>query len=114
VGARLQQAAGRHWIAPYLGVLLDDPYDAVRFIAERSLRTLPGYDRELARLQYDFVRAPGTRPPVAEEIARVAGARARGQPAQSAVLLGDGGAFDADARARLLAERDQRAVNLLE
>jgi hypothetical protein len=41
-----QRASGAHWIAPHLGVLLDDPYDAVRFIfiAERTLRTLPVYD----------------------------------------------------------------------
>jgi len=39
-----QQASGREWLAPYLAELLDDPYPAVRIIAERSLRTLPGFE----------------------------------------------------------------------
>ena len=29
-----QQASGRAWTVPFLGILMDDPYDAVRFIAE--------------------------------------------------------------------------------
>ncbi len=49
-----QQASGTGWMAPHLATLLDDPYDAVRFIAARALRTLPGF----ADLQYNFV-APG-------------------------------------------------------
>jgi hypothetical protein len=109
-----QRASGAHWIAPHLGVLLDDPYDAVRFIAERSLRTLPGYDRELARLRYDFVHAPNGRPPVAPEIARIAAARAPAHAANPDVLLGPGGALDAQTLARLLAARDRRPVDLLE
>jgi hypothetical protein len=38
------QASGNHWQAPYLGQLLEDHYDAVRIIANRSLRRLPGFD----------------------------------------------------------------------
>jgi len=49
--APAQRASGTDWMAPHLASLLDDPYDAVRFIASRSLRTLPGFDA----LQYDFV-----------------------------------------------------------
>jgi hypothetical protein len=109
-----RRASGEHWIAPYLGMLLDDPYDAVRFIAERSLRSLPGYDRELARLRYDFVHAPGSRPPVAQEIARIAAARVPARANNAAVLLGPSGALDAETLARLLAQRDRRPVTLLE
>jgi hypothetical protein len=109
-----RRAAGEHWIAPHLGVLLDDPYDAVRFIAERSLRALPGYASELDRLRYDFVRAPGSRKAVAPEIGRLAAARSHTQPANPAVLLGEGGALDAPTLARLLAARDHRPVTLLE
>ena len=49
--APAQQAAGTDWVAPHLATLLDDPYDAVRFIAIRSLKTLPGF----GGLQYNFV-----------------------------------------------------------
>ena len=39
-----QEASGStDWMLLYLGELLTDPYDAVRYIAHRSLRSLPGY-----------------------------------------------------------------------
>ena len=45
------KASGSHWQAPYLAQLLEDRYDAVRFIAYRSLRRLPGFQD----FEYDFV-----------------------------------------------------------
>ncbi len=36
------QASGRNWQMPIIGGLLDDPYAAVRCVAERSLRALGG------------------------------------------------------------------------
>ena len=36
--------AGEDWEGLYLGVLLNDPYPAVRHIASRSLRRLPGFE----------------------------------------------------------------------
>jgi formate-dependent nitrite reductase cytochrome c552 subunit len=41
--APAQQASGTDWMAPFLAQLLDDPYDAVRIGAARSLRALPGF-----------------------------------------------------------------------
>src|ERR1700687_3450983 len=38
-----QQISGVSWMPPYLSQLLGDPYDAVRYVASRSLRTLPGF-----------------------------------------------------------------------
>ena len=37
--------------APYLAVMLNDPYDVVRYIGARSLRTLRGYEG----FRYDFI-----------------------------------------------------------
>ena len=48
------QAAGADWIAPFLGEVFDDPYRAVRFMAHRAVRTLPG----LADFDFDFLE-PG-------------------------------------------------------
>src|SRR5205085_1722539 len=45
-----QQASGTNWLTPYLSGLLDDPYDAVRYVSYTSLRTLPW----LRTLQYNF------------------------------------------------------------
>src|SRR5205085_12354157 len=39
-----QQASGTDWMPPHLAQLLDDPYDAVRYVGARSLRTLTGFD----------------------------------------------------------------------
>ena len=36
-----QQASGTAWMPPFLAGLMDDPYEAVRFVASRSIRTLP-------------------------------------------------------------------------
>jgi len=52
-----QQASGVEWIAPYLAQLLDDPYDAVRFGAARSLKSLPGF----ATASVDVVGPPAAR-----------------------------------------------------
>ena len=46
-----QQASQTHWMAPFLAELLNDPYSAVRFIAGRSLESLPGFEK----LGYDYV-----------------------------------------------------------
>ncbi len=46
-----QAASGRDWMAPLLIELLGDEYSAVRYVAYRSLRTLPGF----ADFQYDYV-----------------------------------------------------------
>ena len=91
------QRASRLDFAPaLLGLLMDDPYDSVRFIAERSFRRLPGAD--LRGFDYDFVTRPEKRQPIAAEVARRAGANA---------------ASDAEIQ-RLQPQRDLRDVLLLE
>jgi hypothetical protein len=52
-----RETAGAGWMAPVLGALLDDPYAAVRCLAERSLRLDPG----LVPPNYDFVAEPESR-----------------------------------------------------
>lgn len=49
-----QTASGVDWMAPYLARLLDDPYGVVRYVAARSLRSLPGYEA----FKFDFLAAP--------------------------------------------------------
>jgi hypothetical protein len=71
LGWRPAQSASDHAFMPaLLGRLLDDPYDAVRYIAERSLRSLPEIDAR--NLNYDFVPRPSLRPAVAERVAGLA------------------------------------------
>lgn len=47
-------ASGSDWIPPYLSILMDDPYHAVRAITSRSLRKLPVYNE----VNYDFMAPP--------------------------------------------------------
>jgi hypothetical protein len=62
-------ASNRAFMPALLGVLMDDPYDAVRYIAERSLRSLPDVDARA--LKYDFVRRPAERESVASSVANL-------------------------------------------
>lgn len=57
-------SGGANWLAPYLAQLMDDPYPAVRYIAHRSLRTLPEYKT----FPFDFSPDPSRRPSVAAQI----------------------------------------------
>lgn len=63
-----QDVSGNDWQAPLLAELLDDPYAAVRFVAHRSLRSLPGF----AAFSYDFVAPPEARKAARERALRQA------------------------------------------
>jgi predicted CXXCH cytochrome family protein len=49
-----RRVSGESWQAPFLAQLLADPYSAVRYIAGRSLRQLPGFHN----FENDFVGTP--------------------------------------------------------
>lgn len=110
--ADAHHASGNNWQAPFLGQLLDDRYNAVRFIAYRSLKRLPGF----ADFDYDFVGEPAVR------TAAVANARKvwqqnqtnRLRPFPSQTLIDAVGQIqDADFQ-RLLRQRDDRPVEFAE
>lgn len=52
-----REASGTDWMPPHLAQLLDDPYDAVRFGAARTMKTLPGF----SGFTFDFVSPPPAR-----------------------------------------------------
>ena len=79
-----QEASGAGWMAPYLALMQQDAYDAVRHIATRSRATLPPFRRDgLPR---------GNRQ----------------------LLLNADGTFDADAVNRLVRARDNRRISYRE
>jgi nitrate/TMAO reductase-like tetraheme cytochrome c subunit len=106
-----QRASGTDWMAPFLSELLDDPYDAVRFIASRSLRTLPPF----ARFEYDFI-APASQRRQAQLRSMTTWDRARppGKPSDAHLLFTSNGTVDVEAVLRLLKQRDNRRVLLRE
>ena len=106
-----QEASGTDWMAPFVAPLLADPYDAVRYIAERSLRGLPG----LEDLDYDFLGAPADRHQAVQE-ARIRWERIpreTGQP-REALLLDDAGRLDLFIWKSLRDGRDDSRVYLQE
>jgi predicted CXXCH cytochrome family protein len=58
------QVSGTNWTPAVLGQLLDDPYAAVRCVAERSLKSVA----DLVPPGYDYVDDPRSRPPVREAV----------------------------------------------
>ncbi|HEV2985424.1 MAG TPA: multiheme c-type cytochrome [Vicinamibacterales bacterium] len=107
-----QQASGADWLPPFLSGLFDDPYDAVRFIAFRSMRSLPG----LADFKGDFLAPASQR---RADVARILDMWRRAQASgnrrtDAALLLNPDGSFKLDIINRLVREQDTRAVNLNE
>ncbi len=104
-------AAGTDWMTPFLGELLGDPYDAVRFIAGRSLGSLP----EHANLDYDFVGEREARLTSALGALgaweRAAGAERRRDPE---LLFSADGSVDIARMRRLFGARDTRPLFLRE
>lgn len=107
-----RRTSGEQWLAPYLAQLLEDPYDAVRLIAHRSLRRLSGFEA----FEYDFLL-------LGEEAAQ-ANARARQIWAQQKtvvdsekairILLNERGELLREEFDRLLDLRNDTPVSLLE
>jgi len=106
-----QEASGGSWIAPYLAGLMGDPYDAVRFIAYRSLRKLPGF----AQFPFDFMAPPDVRLQAiarALEVPRLRSAADRRTDPQ--LLINPDGSLKGDVINRLVQQRDLRRVSLNE
>ena len=105
-----QQTSGTNWFGPILGQLLDDPYSAVRLVAERSAQTV-----HLLPRSYDYTIPPNQRAPVRETVwenwkqSDLSPQRESGLLAWPRDLDRQRRAFD-----ELLPARDQRNVRLRE
>ena len=101
-------------MTPYLAQLLDDPYDAVRFIAARSLRSTPGFQS----FPYDFVAPQKERYAAQLSAMRIWDGAGRGTmmpaPGRAALLLGPDGSLRVDEMLKLLKQRNNRPVLLRE
>ncbi|MEO6596189.1 MAG: ammonia-forming cytochrome c nitrite reductase subunit c552 [Planctomycetota bacterium] len=107
-----QRASGSEWMVPYLVELMDDPYEVVRTIAQRSLRTLPGY----GDFRHDLNGAQEARS--AAKVAALSSWRqaraALGEARGPRVLFAADGSLREDLFARLLRQRNNRLVRLFE
>ncbi len=105
------QASGDDWLAPVLAPLLNDPYDAVRYIALRALRALPGF----ATFDSDFLDPPDSRRAAVSAVwDRWLNRNARPDPSRFPGLFDRAGAPRTDVIARLYSGKDERPVYLVE
>jgi hypothetical protein len=104
-----QRASHTDWMTPFLAGLLDDPYDAVRFIAGRSLMSIPMY----SHLPYDFMAPAATRQAAAAETLRL-WQRNAARTRDSALLFDGNGNLDGVTLTRLLSTRNNRRIALRE
>ena len=104
-------ATGEKWLPAYLGVLLDDPYPAVRYIAARSLHRLSGYEE----FAFDFVGTTEERAAARQRLDEMWEGKWQPSDEAAAALLIDGeGRLDSKAVERLLRGRDNRDLSLAE
>jgi predicted CXXCH cytochrome family protein len=105
------EASGADWEPPYLAQLLHDRYAAVRYLAQRSLRKYEGY----AAFEYDYIGPPAERAEARRRaLAAWKGPRAdRGARLAEVLLRPDGKPLQEEIE-RLLRERDDRPLILLE
>ena len=102
--------SGTAWMPPYLAILLNDPYDAVRFIASRSLRSQAGF----GQFEYDFVGPLDQRIEARARAVDVWGNRSRVPRPATEFLLDTEGWPIPEEVTRLYSQRDDRFVNLQE
>ncbi len=103
------QASGTAWLRPYLLIGMDDPYEAIRLIAQRVYASLFG--APLAG--YDFLALPMDRHHrINQELDKVK--QETKLPANPALLIDENGVLNSQRIDELMQNRDQRDVFLLE
>ena len=101
------EASGSDWQTPLIAPLLDDPYDAVRFIAGRSMRRFLGS----TGVDYDFLDPPDRRRATA---ARIIQSWRPDSPELPPRFFATDGSPNTELIRELLAERDDRPIHLVE
>jgi hypothetical protein len=105
-----QQASGPDWIPVFLSALFDDSYDAVRFIAYRSMRSLPG----MSTFRGDFLSSSPERLKDIQTIIEAWRRRGGVGRTDPALLLRPDGSIRLDIVNRLLRAQDRTPVTLRE
>ncbi|NND96915.1 MAG: C cytochrome precursor [Pirellulaceae bacterium] len=108
-----QAVSGEDWQLPFLAALLDDEYDAIRLIARRSLKSLPG----LKSLKFDVVRS--TTIDDRQEVATILferwlAATAGTRKDRPEILIDKENGYDAQRVDDLLEQRDNTPIILIE
>jgi hypothetical protein len=105
-----REASGDDWLAPYLTLLMNDPYPAVRFIAGRSMETLPGFES----LEFDYIGDEAERQRVLRDAVELWDARTPGPWRGPSILVRPDGRLDQGEFVRLIGERDETPIRWIE
>ncbi len=107
-----QKASGESWLAGLLAPLLEDPYAAVRYIAGRSLRSLPAY----RDFNYDYLAPDADRAQARQRAATLFDQSPRTKDAvrPTPALFKADGTLDAEKLNALLRQRNDRHMDLQE
>jgi hypothetical protein len=106
-----QEASGTTWLTPYLTLMLNDPYPAVRIIAYRSLRTLAPF----ADFDYDYVGPEEQRQAAVRRLVALwRSDLARASETGDRMLIGPDGSLRQHDFVRLVGVRDDRPINWVE
>jgi predicted CXXCH cytochrome family protein len=105
-----QRVSGTNWMAPSLAQLLGDSYGPVRYVAHRSLRTLPGFEG----FRFDFLASIADRVAARDRAVGLWSASAKTSTTNPIVLLKDAGQFDEGRAHELLRDQDARSVTIQE
>ncbi|MEO9595757.1 MAG: hypothetical protein ABJF25_16860 [Rhodopirellula bahusiensis] len=104
-----QEASGTEWMEPYLLLALNDPYDAIRIVAEKSLRTLPNRISE----PMDAMAPVGERMEAFNDAIEAIDESLKMEPRPS-VLINEEGRFDFLRARAFLERRNHRPIHLRE
>lgn len=104
-----QEASGTEWMEPYLLLALNDPYDAIRIVAEKSLRTLPNRISK----PMDAMAPVGERMEAFNDAIEAIDESLKMEPRPS-VLINEEGRFDFLRAREFLERRNHRPIHLRE
>jgi Cytochrome c554 and c-prime len=107
-----QEVSGADWLAPFVARLLDDPYGVVRYVAGRSLASLPRFEG----FEFDFLAPAEKLTAASNTVLRDWQRQQTGPPSRTGpqVLIGSDGKVSEPAVQWLLKYRDNRPVTIKE
>jgi predicted CXXCH cytochrome family protein len=108
--AAAREVSGTGWQAQLLVEALDDPYAAIRFVAQRSLRTFAGFED----FAFDFDAPRSLRLSRQADGRRRAQAGARQEPRHAALPLDEQGLIPRAVIEQLIGARDERPIRIAE
>ncbi len=105
-----RKASSEAWLPAYLSILMDDDYDAIRFIAHRSLKQIGRYDD----IDFDFVAPAAERAEPCRQVIDRWLEQMKSKPIHNPSVLVTHDGLELEMVEQLLQERNHRAVVLVE